>query len=272
MPPGSSTPAWAGPVLIWTWVPVALWADSLVPLVGQNIIGALTWAMLIVLLRREDVIVRIQVGVVVVFASLVEYTFAGHFGVYVYRLENVPLFVSPGHGLIYLGALQMGRTAWVQRHLRRLMVLVIGSIGIWAIAGVTILERKDVLGLFWYCWLVIFLFFGPSRGTYIGAAFFVTWLEVIGTSLGTWEWQEYDTIKGWVSQGNPPSGAPGGYGWFDLAGLLLGHRIHAWWLARRSVANDGLGRLSKQAEGDAGAWADGDRPEQGSEADRSTQQ
>ena len=32
---------------------------------------------------------------------------------------------------------------------------------------------------------------------------------------------EYDTIKEWVAQGNPPSGAAGGYGWFDLFALLL---------------------------------------------------
>lgn len=231
---------WASPLLIWWWVPAALWLDSQVSLVGQNLIGAATWVLLLALLRSEGTVVRIQVAIVVVFASIIEYTFAGHFGVYVYRLENVPLFVSPGHGLIYLGALQLGRSAWVQHRLRRLMALVVVGIGAWAIAGVTILERKDLLGFFWYGWLVVFLIFGPSRGTYIGAALFVTWLEVVGTSLGTWAWQEYDTIKGWVSQGNPPSGAPGGYGWFDLAALVLGHRIHAFLLARGWINRERL--------------------------------
>jgi hypothetical protein len=226
---------WGSPVLIWAWVPLALGLDALVPLGGQHLLGLATWILLLGLLKREDGGVRIQVAIVVVFASIVEYTFAGYFGVYVYRLENIPLFVSPGHGLIYLGALQFGRLPFVQARLRQFMVLVIIALGIWAIAGVTILERKDALGFFWYCWLVIFLLVGPSRGTYIGAAFFVTWLEIIGTSFGTWSWQEYDTIKGWVSQGNPPSGAAGGYGWFDLAALMLGHRIHGWWLRRRQT-------------------------------------
>jgi hypothetical protein len=230
-------PRWS-PLAIWCWVPAALWLDSQVGIVGQNLIGAATWLLLFALLRPEDAVVRIQVAIVVVFASIIEYTFAGHFGVYVYRLENVPLFVSPGHGLIYLGALQMGRSAWVQQRMRTLMTLVIVGIGVWAIAGVTVLDRKDLLGFFWYCWLVIFLVFGPSRGTYIGAAFFVTWLEIVGTSLGTWAWQEFDTIKGWVSQGNPPSGAPGGYGWFDLAALTLGHRIHAWLAARGWISRE----------------------------------
>lgn len=230
--PTTGRSPWASILIIWFWVPAALWLDSQVGLVSQHLIGVATWGLLVVLLRDQDALTRIQVAIVVVFASVVEYTFAGHFGVYVYRLENVPLFVSPGHGLIYLGALQLGRTAWVRSHLNGLMAAVIVSLGVWAVAGITVLERKDALGFFWYCWLVIFLFFGPSRGTYIGAAFFVTWLEVVGTSLGTWAWQEFDTIQGWVSQGNPPSGAPGGYGWFDLAALLGGHRMYRWWLAR----------------------------------------
>jgi hypothetical protein len=46
-------------------------------------------------------------------------------------------------------------------------------------------------------------------------------LEIAGTSLGSWQWQEYDTVVGLVSQGNPPSGAAGGYRWFDLVALLV---------------------------------------------------
>jgi hypothetical protein len=48
----------------------------------------------------------------------------------------------------------------------------------------------------------------------------VTWLEVVGTALGTWTWQPSDPT-GIVAIGNPPSGAAGGYGWFDLFALLL---------------------------------------------------
>src|SRR5262249_34539872 len=44
--------------------------------------------------------------------------------------------------------------------------------------------------------------------------------ELVGTSLGTWTWQSHDPT-GLVAIGNPPSGAAGGYGWFDLAALTL---------------------------------------------------
>jgi hypothetical protein len=53
----------------------------------------------------------------------------------------------------------------------------------------------------------------------VGAFVVVTYLEILGTWLGTWEWQRTDPT-GIVSIGNPPSGAAGGYGWFDLAAVL----------------------------------------------------
>ncbi len=54
----------------------------------------------------------------------------------------------------------------------------------------------------------------------------VTYLELLGTWLGTWEWQTHDPT-GLVTIGNPPSGAAGGYGWFDLAAVLLGPAVLA---------------------------------------------
>jgi len=59
----------------------------------------------------------------------------------------------------------------------------------------------------------------------------------LGTGLGTWTWQVRDPVLGVVSMGNPPSGAAGGYGFFDAAGLLLAPRIVAL-LARRQRRED----------------------------------
>jgi hypothetical protein len=55
-----------------------------------------------------------------------------------------------------------------------------------------------------------------------------------GTHLGTWTWQEHDPT-GIVSIGNPPSGAAGGYGWFDLAALLIAPGLIARWDRRRAA-------------------------------------
>jgi len=203
-----------------TWVPLVLVLDRGAPLAEQRLLGAGTWLLLLALLRRETPLVRAQVAVVVVFATAVEYTFSPLLEVYVYRLHNVPTFVPPGHGLVYLCALCLGRSPLFARYahvLVRATVLVGGAYALW---GVTLSARPDALGAFWFACLVGFLRYGPSRLVYVGAFCVVTYLEGMGTSLGTWTWRTHDPT-GLVTIGNPPSGAAGGYGWFDLAALLV---------------------------------------------------
>ena len=111
-------------VVVFVWLPALLWLDRTASLAEQRVLGLITWLLLLLLLRRETPLVRMQTVVVIVFATAVEYTFAGWLGVYVYRLENVPWFVPPGHGMVYLGALALGRSTYVRTHLRGLMVAV----------------------------------------------------------------------------------------------------------------------------------------------------
>ena len=210
-------------LLMMTWLSVVLWFDR----AGgggsiwlQRGLGLLTWAVLLLALRRVSPTVRAQTAVVVAFATVVEYVFSPTLHVYEYRFDNVPMYVPPGHGLVYLSALAIGHAAFVQRRLdlTRALVLVVG--GAWAAHGLWVADRPDALGAFWFVCLAGFLLWGPSRQVYVGAFVVVSWLELLGTHLGNWVWGTHD-FTGWVSIGNPPSGAAGGYGWFDLAGLLL---------------------------------------------------
>ena len=211
---------------VMVWVSVVLLLDAGGSLTLQRVLGALTWLLLAAVLWRETPLVRVQTLVVVAFATLVEYTFAPGFEVYTYRFDNVPAYVPPGHGLVYLAALGLGRSGFVRAHLRTCVgaVLVVG--GAWAVWGLLWAERTDVLGAFWYVCLVGFCLWGPSQPLYVGAFLVVSYLELVGTSLGTWTWQQRDPT-GLVSIGNPPSGSAGGYGWFDLAALLLAPRLLA---------------------------------------------
>jgi hypothetical protein len=215
-------PPWAALVMM-SWLSVVLWLDRSGGGGGlwqQRALGALTWGVLLVALSRVGAVVRAQTAVVVVFATVVEYVFSPTLGVYSYRFHNVPAFVPPGHGLVYLSAFALGHAALVQRHRRASVTLVLLLGAAWAGYGVVLSDRPDVLGAFWYLCLVMFMLFGPSQPVYLGAFVAVSWLELVGTHLGTWAWSTHDPT-GLVSIGNPPSGAAGGYGWFDLAGLLV---------------------------------------------------
>lgn len=219
------------------WVLVVLGLDVSASLAQQRLLGLGTWLLLLLALRGEDRATRVQVGVVVVFATAVEYVFSHWLGVYVYRLDNVPAFVPPGHGLVYLAAFAIGRSAWAHRNRRPLITgtLVVG--GGWALWGVTLADRPDALGAFWFGCLLLFAWKGRSPLLYAGAFVVVSYLEVVGTSLGTWAWQPYDPVTGGISIGNPPSGIAGGYAWFDAAALALTPRLLVLVDARRHRQN-----------------------------------
>ena len=221
------------------WITVVLLLDSNGSLALQRTLGLSTWALLLLALRTEPLPVRVQTAIVVVFATVVEYTFAPLLGAYTYRFDNVPWYVPPGHGLVYLSALWFGRSSVVQQHLRACTIAVIAVGGAYAVYGVTLATRMDVLGLFWFACLVGFLVWGPSQPLYVGAFCVVTYLELVGTHLGNWEWAERSPFD-LVPMGNPPSGAAGGYGWFDLAALMLAPPLLRWWTGRRVSAQDVL--------------------------------
>jgi hypothetical protein len=218
--------AWIGLVLLAASVPVPDGAEP----VRQLVLGGATWGVLVVLLRRETPLVRVQTLVVVALATCVEYTFSPLLQAYTYAIGTVPLFVPPGHGLVYLAALTLGRSVLVGRYRRPLVAATVLVGCAWAAAGVLgIAGRHDVLGAFWLVCLLGFLAWGPNPGLYVGAFVVVSYLELAGTAFGIWHWAPTDPVLHVIGQGNPPSGAAGGYGWFDLWALLLAPRLLAGW-------------------------------------------
>jgi hypothetical protein len=229
------------PLTVAAWAGATLLLDRHASVWQQRGLGALTWLLLLALLTRESRATRLQVGVVVAYATVVEYVFAGYLGVYVYRLHNVPSFVPPGHGLVYLAALAIGRSAWAHRS-AWLVPVTLTACGAWAVWGLTLSPQKDLLGAFWFGCLLVFSRFGKSPLVYAGAFLIVSYLEIVGTSLGTWTWQAHDPT-GLVPVGNPPSGIAGGYAWFDAAALYLTPRLLLWWDARQPTSRGTAGAV-----------------------------
>lgn len=221
------------PLIVLAWVAVALGLDTGATLGQQRLIGVGTWLLLLALLRRESRATRVQVGVVVAFATLVEYVFSGGLDVYVYRLHNIPAFVPPGHGLVYLAALAIGRSTWAERHASALTSATLVGCGAWAVWGLLLSPQLDVLGAFWFGCLLVFSRWGRSRLVYAGAFLVVSYLEIVGTSLGTWRWSTQDPT-GLIPIGNPPSGIAGGYAWFDAAALALTPLLLRWYDGRQA--------------------------------------
>lgn len=244
--------------IVVAWVPLVLIADRHATYLEQCGLGALTWALLLVLLRRETALTRAQVAVVVGYATLIEFTFSGLLQVYSYRLHEltflarVPQFVPPGHGLVYLAALAVGRDPWIRRHAAASIRLTIVAGAGYALWGLTLAHRLDVLGALWFGCLAWFLLRGRQPLVYVGAFVIVTWLELLGTGLGTWAWAHRGPT-GTIPMGNPPADAAGGYGFFDAAALALGPAVVLGYRRVRMMLKSGLTSAPPGMPGGRGA-------------------
>jgi hypothetical protein len=210
-----TVPRWyaaAGPA----YLAALLAIDTQVGLAAQRALGALTWLVLLAAIWRLPAIVRAQVIGVVVFATVAEVTGSLMWGVYRYRLHNLPLFIPPAHGLVYLSGLAL---AGLVRPRPLVAFAAVASI-CWGLAGLTVLPRLDVAGGVFVPLLCLFLWRSRFRAAYAGVFVVVAALELYGTSIGTWRWATELPGLG-IPDGNPPSGVASGYVWFDVMALLV---------------------------------------------------
>ena len=187
--PGTHPFLVAGIVVAWLALGLAL--DDGGGIGRQRLIGAATWLLLIVLVRREPRVTQIQVATLVVLATLLEYAASPLLGLYTYRLHNVPAFVPPGHGLVYLAAVLVGTSAAVTRR-PAVPVLVLAVATAWAVGGLLLPGRPDTLGAVLFVSFAAFILRGRYPGVYAAAFVLTAALEIYGTRLGTWEWAPHD--------------------------------------------------------------------------------
>jgi hypothetical protein len=185
---------------------------------GQLVLGGLTWLVLAAALAQVSAERRAQALGVVAFATLGEVTGSLVWGVYRYRLHNLPLFVPPAHGLVYLTGLALALAA--RRHARALVATAAAGAAGWGVLGLTVLPHRDVAGAVGVPLLLLFLWRGRNRAVYAGVFLVVGSLELYGTALGTWRWAHALPGLG-IPDGNPPSGVASGYVWFDVMALLV---------------------------------------------------
>jgi hypothetical protein len=183
----------------------------------QLALGVLTCAVLIAALARVSPERRAQALGVVAFATVGEAVGSLLWGVYRYRLHNLPLFVPPAHGIVYLTGLALAVA--MTRHTRALVATAAVAAATWGVLGVTVLPRRDVAGALAVPLLLLFLWRSRNRAVYAGVFLVVAALELYGTAIGTWRWARHLPGLG-IPDGNPPSGVASGYVWFDVMALL----------------------------------------------------
>jgi hypothetical protein len=148
-------------------------------------------------------------------------------GWYVYRLENIPPWIIPAHGIVFLTAMRAVDTTAISTR-----TLAWGAGGAQALYGLgNLVLRDDEVGAALSVVYVIGMVLLPDDGKrfYAAIGLVVAYLEVIGSVLGVWAWTP--ELFG-LAETNPPSGAVGGYALVDGAAYVLA----AYGAARVSAA------------------------------------
>jgi hypothetical protein len=203
---------------------VFLGLDQRSNVLGQLGIGAATWAVLVAACIPLGAEERSRVALVVLVATCAEVLGSIVLGAYVYRLDNLPAFVPPGHGLVYLAGLRISRSVPVLRHPRAFLYAVATVVALWATVGLALLDRTDLLGALAGGALIYMLIRGRAPTLYAGVFVVVAFLELYGTAIGAWRWA--DVVPGTpVGVGNPPSGIASVYVLFDIAAIAFAPRL-----------------------------------------------
>ncbi|MDQ6636352.1 MAG: hypothetical protein M3Y62_01020 [Candidatus Dormibacteraeota bacterium] len=219
------------------YTPLLLLLDSRTQnLAQQSALGVLTFFVLWLCTLKLPRGQRLQVWLCVGIATIFEIFGSLIWGVYRYRWHNLPLYVPPGHGLVYLFGVTAAALPVFRHHGRRAAQVVLALCTLYAIAGLTVLppvtHRLDVQGAL--CWPVLaWCILKTERYALFAAIFLATLdLELAGTLAGDWTWLPVAPWDG-VPSGNPPSAIAGGYSLIDgSVGLVLaalaGLRLRAW--------------------------------------------
>jgi hypothetical protein len=196
-----------------------VWISARLPW-SQALTTIATIAYFVVLYRGAPPRLRHALVSGVFIATAGEVFFSLMVGMYEYRLKMVPLYVPPGHSILYATVFWFARDPFVRRH------KAAWSVGLYAVAAaysaVWLVLKGDVYG--WLCFAVfsaIIAVTRESRVFFLGMYLLVALLEQVGTRLGCWYWPPI--LLGRfpaVPSANPPSGIASFYFGLDVLCLL----------------------------------------------------
>ncbi len=203
--------------IICALIVVGLAVDQCVPFWGQTLTNAGLWLLLLAWARNAQTDERIMLAACVVYATLGECFLSLVWGLYDYRLNNVPAFVPPGHALLLmLGLIVAGRLrdwiTWLVPAVSAPFVLLLAWSG------------ADTFGLLLFAILLLCMTFSHARKLYAVMFVLSLTLEIYGTWLGNWAWA-IDVPWLGLTTTNPPLAAGVFYCVLDF---LVMSTLKAW--------------------------------------------
>lgn len=169
--------------------------------------------------------------IIAIFISIFgECLFSLGMGMYTYRLHNVPLYVFPGHAIVFIATRNFAKSPAVKKYAANISMLLVTFICLFSTAYLFFFH--DAFGFVLTC-LTLFLLKNKPRERlfYLSMYIVVVFLEQVGTRYGCWYWPKTAwNISFFLSSANPPSGISFFYFGLDLGCLYIYKTIHktAW--------------------------------------------
>ena len=177
---------------------LGLWADIHVDLPGQFAIGAVVWALFLALIAPLPAAERRLYLACVAIATAGELFLTLGWGLYTYRLGNVPMFVPPGHALMLMLGFSLTR-----RMPEKAARAILGGAGVYTLLAAA--TGLDTLAVPLYLMLAVSVLSLPAHTRLFASSFVLTLtLELYGTALGNWVWDREVPWVGLVTT-NPPA-------------------------------------------------------------------
>ena len=195
-------------VLITAIIAGGLAFDQTVEFWGQTLTNVGIWIALLYWLRLAAAEDQRMLAICVFYATLGEVFLSLVWGLYEYRLFNVPLFVPPGHALLFMLGRYLAERArdWITWFVP---LAATPFVFLLAVTGIGTLDAL-LFALFLLCML-------SGRASKLYAVMFVLSLamEVYGTWLGNWTWAPQAPWLGFTTI-NPPLAAGAFYCMLDM--------------------------------------------------------
>jgi len=200
-------------LMIVATIAFGLLLDQAWPGHGQVVVSAVTWIVMAAILRRTSGRDRHALVACLVIATAGEVFLSLVWGLYRYRQGNIPLFVPPGHVLLFFLGTQLALrlpdrgVAWVA-------ALAAPLIAALAWTG------RDTLGPLLFALFLLCLWMSPSRKLYATMFVLSLAMELYGTWIGNWRWNGDVPWLG-LTTANPPVAAGAFYCVLDLLVVSL---------------------------------------------------
>ncbi|HUP95867.1 MAG TPA: hypothetical protein VM164_13230 [Burkholderiales bacterium] len=209
-------------LLVFVLLAVALALDVRVDLPGQVVIGIVAWIALFYVLASFEFHERLTLWACLIIATCGELFLSLLWGLYTYRLENVPLFIPPGHVMLLMMAIAMGRGMP-----SAIANAVLGAAAAYAFFAAIL--GLDTFAIVLLAFLAAVAFNSPAdRPLYASTFLLALALELYGTWLGNWAWAPVVPVFSLVTT-NPPGLVSTFYAVLDLlvtcAALSLARRL-----------------------------------------------